>query len=148
MSTPIGPLKVVTQDGYLTAIHLNIRHHQKIPDPIAREVIDQLLRYFKNPQIKFDVPMRLFVSPFQQRVLKALQKIPLGKTITYGELAQQLNTNPRSIGMACRYNPIPIIIPCHRVVAKNHLGGYSGDLDGPNMDIKRWLLNHEGVALA
>ena len=72
-----------------------------------------------------------------------MQKIPYGKTKSYGELAQELKTSARAIGNACRHNPLPIIIPCHRIVAKNNLGGYNGATEGKMLNIKEWLLQHE-----
>lgn len=82
-------------------------------------------------------------TEFQKRVWRALCAIPPGTTKTYGELAKQLNTSPRAIGNACRKNPLPIIIPCHRVVAKNSLGGYAGARIGNLLEIKKWLLRYE-----
>jgi len=80
---------------------------------------------------------------FQRRVWRALQKIPFGAVKTYGELAAELNTSSRAIGQACRRNPISILIPCHRVVAANGIGGYMGDIRPSH--IKQWLLHHEGI---
>ena len=82
-------------------------------------------------------------TPYQKKVWLALQQIPPGETKTYGDLANEINSNPRAIGNACRENPLPIIIPCHRIVAKNGIGGYAGKVDGNNIDIKQWLLKHE-----
>jgi len=84
-------------------------------------------------------------TPFQLRVWWALLNIPLGSTVTYGELARQLRASPRALAAACRANPCPVLIPCHRVVAQNGLGGYAGAGTGPLLAVKRWLLCHEGV---
>lgn len=81
---------------------------------------------------------------FQQRVWQALQQIPAGETRRYGELAESLNSSARAVANACRANPLPILVPCHRVVAADELGGYMGHTDGEVVAIKRWLLHHEG----
>ncbi|MGK0673659.1 MAG: methylated-DNA--[protein]-cysteine S-methyltransferase [Halothiobacillaceae bacterium] len=82
-------------------------------------------------------------TPFQQRVWRALAEIPLGQTRTYGELATRLGTSPRAVGGALRANPIPIIIPCHRILAAQGLGGYAGASEEGRRR-KAWLLAHEG----
>lgn len=110
----------------------------------ARRAQEQLSRYFQDGHIPFDLPLAVRGTPFQLRVWQALQLIPAGQVLTYGELAKRLNTSSRAVGNACRANPVPVVIPCHRVVAKAGLGGYSGRLGGVEMDIKRWLLLHEG----
>jgi len=107
----------------------------------------QLLAYCEQPHAAFDLPLQLQGTAFQQRVWQALQRIPVGEVRTYGDLALQLNSSPRAIGGACRANPLPIIVPCHRVVSRHGMGGYSGDTAGANMDIKRGLLRHEGVEI-
>ncbi|MEK6750507.1 MAG: methylated-DNA--[protein]-cysteine S-methyltransferase [Pseudomonadota bacterium] len=109
--------------------------------------IQELRDYFANPRRGFSMPLHTSGTPFQQRVWRALQQIDAGRVITYGELAAQLKSGPRAIASACRANPIPIVIPCHRVVARNGLGGYSGARAGEIFAIKPWLLRHEGAVL-
>ena len=89
--------------------------------------------------------MTLDVTPFQLRVLDQLQQIPYGETRSYGDIAKILKTSPRAVGNACRNNPLPIIIPCHRVVAANGIGGYDGATQGETLDIKYYLLRLEGA---
>ncbi len=89
--------------------------------------------------------MALEGTAFQQRVWEALQAIPPGTVLTYGELAVRLGTAARAIGGACRSNPIPILIPCHRVVAGRDWEVTPGEVTGDPLGIKRWLLRHEGV---
>jgi methylated-DNA-[protein]-cysteine S-methyltransferase len=84
-------------------------------------------------------------TPFQCRVWQALRDIPPGTTRTYGELARDLGTSPRAIGGACRANPCLIAVPCHRVVARDGLGGFAGERGGKRLAVKRWLLRHEGA---
>ncbi len=111
--------------------------------PLASRVAEQLAAYFGDSACGFDLPIELKGTPFQQRVWSALRAIPVGKRVTYGALAKELGSSPRAIGNACRTNPLPIIVPCHRVVAASGLGGYAGRIAGRNMRIKRWLLAHE-----
>ena len=92
--------------------------------------------------------LRLIGTPFQRRVWAVLQQIPPGVTRTYGELARRLGTSPRAVGGACRANPVPLFVPCHRVVtAGGGAGGFAGHGSGRWPQIKRWLLDREGVEL-
>lgn len=114
-------------------------------DQTARELCHQLNRYFSDSHMKFTVPVQAKGTAFQHSVWKAMCTIPVGSTMSYGELAAALKTSARAVGNACRKNPVPLLIPCHRVVAKSGLGGYSGETSGERITIKKWLLNHEGV---
>ncbi len=109
-----------------------------------RKVETALKNYFENPAMNFSLPLELAGTPFQQRVWQALTRIPFAGTLTYGELAASLGSGARAVGNACRHNPVPIIVPCHRVVAADGIGGYAGSTSGPVLDRKRWLLEHEG----
>lgn len=111
----------------------------------ARNAMNQLQEYFLDPETIFSLDIAVTGTPFQKRVWHQLQQIPVGETRTYGELAKRLQTGPRAVGAACRSNPLPIIIPCHRVVAAQGIGGYMGKQAGRAMMIKQWLLQHEGV---
>ena len=111
----------------------------------ARRVVNVLLAYFINPQTPLHLPLIPKGTEHQQKVWCALQSIPVGTVCSYGDLAKQIASSPRAVGQACRNNPIPILIPCHRVIARSGAGGYSGATSGPEMAIKRWLLEHEGV---
>lgn len=109
--------------------------------------VKQIERYFKRAQ-SFSVPLAMNTgTPFQQRVWQALCAIPLGQTRTYGELAKQLKTSARAIGMACRSNPIALIVPCHRVVGAKDAGGFCGHQQGKPIVVKEWLLAHEASTL-
>ena len=109
------------------------------------QVVAQLQTYFRDPYTPLTVPLTLEGTAFQQRVWQALQAISPGTTLTYGELARRLGTAARAIGGACRMNPLPILIPCHRIIGQQGLGGYAGAVTGDPLGIKRWLLQHEGV---
>jgi len=109
------------------------------------DIVRQLEQYFADPTHSFSIKLAPEGTDFQKRVWQALTACPSGTVITYGEVAATLNSAPRAVGGACRHNPIPIIVPCHRVVAKQGLGGYAGQTDGMNMVLKKWLLSHESA---
>jgi len=113
-------------------------------------IIQQFKKYLKNPHYCWDIDLNWDkLSSFQIKVLKRLIKIPIGEVVTYGYLANDLKTSARAIGNACRNNPFPLVIPCHRVVAKNGLGGYDGDANknlSGKLKIKQFLLNLEKSA--
>ena len=122
---------------------------KKMLTTLAKAVQDKIEKYI-DPQAKIKtikIEVSLNVTPFQARVLKQLQKIPYGETRTYGEIAKTLKTSPRAVGNACRNNPLPIIFPCHRVLAANGIGGYDGATSGRLLSIKKCLLEKEGVDL-
>jgi len=106
--------------------------------------IKLLQRYFRGDCARIESAVRPSGTPFQRRVWQVLMSIPCGKVVTYGELAQRLGSSPRAVAGACRANPIPILIPCHRVVAASGPGGYLGKTAGRELAIKQWLLQHEG----
>jgi methylated-DNA-[protein]-cysteine S-methyltransferase len=145
--SPIGKLGICIANKQLVKIDfLSDEAELSLPkDTVGKQIVKQLDAYFADPNHRFCLEFELAGTPFQKQVWRALQAIPRGQTLTYGELAKKLKTAPRAIGQACRTNPIPVIIPCHRIVAANHLGGYSGNVKGRFRDIKTWLLQHEGV---
>lgn len=106
----------------------------------AKMLKKDLRDYFSGEKVEFNYEVCLNVSDFVISVLEEVRKIPYGKVVTYGEIAKKLKTSPRAVGRALKLNPTPIIIPCHRVIAKNGLGGFSSGLD-----VKRELLKLEGV---
>ncbi|MGH8585901.1 MAG: methylated-DNA--[protein]-cysteine S-methyltransferase [Gammaproteobacteria bacterium] len=108
------------------------------PDPIGKEFD----RYFYDPGHRFSLRLCARGTPFQTRVWRLLQTIPSGSVITYGELARLSDSGPRAVAGACGANPLPIVVPCHRVVAAESLGGYMGGSER-GLCIKRWLLRHE-----
>jgi methylated-DNA-[protein]-cysteine S-methyltransferase len=112
------------------------------------EVVRQFGCYFADARFQFAIPSVLRGTPHQRTVWDALRRIPAGSTRTYGELAREVGSSARVVAAACRSNPLPIIIPCHRVVGQRSLGGYCGDTSGPRFAIKLWLLHHEGSLAA
>ena len=145
LDTPMGPVGVAWKDGVLTGMDLEPHDCAQTGEPLPAFVARQLDAYFRDGSTAFDLPMDLKGTPFQRRVWRTLQSIRPGRTVTYGELARQLGTSARAVGGACRANPCPILVPCHRVVATNGLGGFAGKTSGRKLEVKRWLLRHEGI---
>lgn len=144
-STPIGKLGVVVAAGQVAAVDFLQAQAslQKPKNKAVSKIVSKIQGYFLKPQAKFHLISNSQGTLLQQKIWRLLQKIPVGETITYGELAQKVGTSPRVIGNACRLNPLPVIVPCHRVIAKRGLGGYCGRVKGKLSKIKRWLLQHE-----
>ena len=124
---------------------------------LAERAVRQLERYREDPDAKFDLPLLIEGSEFQRRLWAALCEIPRGRTLTYGEMARKLGgedfESARAVGQACGDNKLPIVIPCHRVVAADGIGGFSHtasggprSAEGYLIDAKRWLLMHEASA--
>jgi len=106
-----------------------------------------LAAYYADPAHAWDLILAPAGTPFRQRVWQALAAIPVGQTRTYGEIAAALGSSPRAVGQAVGDNPIPIIIPCHRVLAADGLGGFMHGREGFPLAVKQWLLHHEGIAV-
>lgn len=114
-------------------------------DDCSRHVAAAVQAYFASSSIPFVLPLAAVGTPFQQRVWQALRAIPPGRSCSYGMLAARLGSSARAVAAACRANPIPLLIPCHRVVAAHGLGGYMGVTAGAPLRLKQWLLDHEAV---
>ncbi|WP_439596551.1 methylated-DNA--[protein]-cysteine S-methyltransferase [Falsiroseomonas sp.] len=141
--TPIGEVTISAEEDAIVALDWG-RGRDQEATPLLREAVTQLQDYFDGLRTGFDLPLAPFGSAFQQRVWAALRAIPPGETRSYGDLAKLLGSSARAIGQANGANPIPILIPCHRVVASGgRLGGYSGG-EGPAT--KRVLLELERQA--
>lgn len=152
-------LEVCVQDEYITRIKYILttqikstqtREPGENTSAQIKHIKAEFLNYFKDPACLFSLQYQLDAATvFQQRVWKALTEIPCGEVRTYTALAKQLNSSPRAIGNACRVNPLPVIIPCHRVVSVSGIGGYAGDTQEKQkgsidfVAIKLWLLEHE-----
>lgn len=143
-NSPVGPLSIAEEDGAIVSLDWGWPALEE-SSPLLEKARDQLAAYFDGTGHGFDLPFNPHGTAFQRRVWQRLSKIPYGATATYGDLAMDLDSGPRAIGGACGRNPIPILIPCHRVLGANgSLGGYSG-WDG--VDTKRALLQLEGISL-
>ena len=143
MSTdsPVGRLVIREDAEAIVAIGWEAASDDR-PTPLLAEAVRQLQAYFAGRLIQFDLPLAPKGSPFEQRVWAAMQAIPYGQTRCYGDLAATVGSAPRAVGGACGKNPIPIVIPCHRVLAKSGLGGYSGE---GGLETKHRLLALEGA---
>ena len=137
--SPLGTLVVTEGDGALAAIDWQRgRATASEHSVLLRRAKTALDRYFTGKLTGFELPCAPAGTPFQKRVWDELCRIPYGETITYGELARRVGSAPRAVGTACGANPLPIVVPCHRVVAATgKLGGYSG---AGGIDTKAWLL--------
>lgn len=147
LKTPIGPIGVITRDRDILRIDLQADPHIPVtddrPGETATAVIDWLTDYFRDPGITGQLPLSPAGTSHQRRVWAALCNIPAGRVRRYGDIARSLHSSARAVGQACRSNPLPLLIPCHRVVAADGLGGFMGAERG--LAIKRWLLAHEGA---
>jgi len=147
LQTPFGALGIFCTDDALTGIEFLAPDIKSQPpcSTFAKKVCEQLSAYFTDPDFRFDLPLQPGGTGHQNKVWQAMCGIPRGQVQTYGDLAMQIGSAPRAVGQACGNNPLPIVIPCHRVVAKSGLGGFMHHSGGYALDIKRWLLVHEGV---
>ncbi|WP_415911981.1 methylated-DNA--[protein]-cysteine S-methyltransferase [Neptuniibacter sp. QD37_11] len=144
MNTALGSLLIKANNSAITSIHF-LQDNETVPEllgnALTNQCVSELSEYFAGKRVRFDVPLAPDGTKFQQSVWNALNEIPYGKTCSYGEVAKKIG-NPkaaRAIGMANNRNPIPIIIPCHRVLGSNgNLTGYAGGLEN-----KSYLLNLE-----
>ncbi|MEY2342224.1 methylated-DNA--[protein]-cysteine S-methyltransferase [Acidithiobacillus sp. IBUN Pt1247-S3] len=151
---PIGTVSLEFFGTTLVGLHPLLGQAEDLPyldscHPLAQTLAAYAAADFvAYERLRRRLPMRASGTPFQRCVWNALQKIPLGRVRSYGELASVLHNAPRAVGQACRRNPIAILIPCHRVLAKHGLGGYSGKREGAEIAYKDLLLRHEGVEYA
>jgi methylated-DNA-[protein]-cysteine S-methyltransferase len=156
MATPIGELVLVTSDRGLREIHLPLgARPARLRDdgsetPVLAETRRQLDEYFRGERRDFDLPLDVDGSPFQREVWDALVRIPYGVTESYGQLARRVGRPgaARAVGGANGRNPLPIVVPCHRVIgASGALTGYGGPSQ-EGIAMKRWLIDHETAAVA
>ena len=141
LDSPVGPLSVTEDEGAITA--LSWQDSGQGDSALLRQAIAQLRAYFAGELVTFDLPLQVKGSAFQRAVCDAMLAIPFGETRTYGDLARDLGAAAQPVGNACGANPIPVIIPCHRVLGATGLGGFSGK---GRVETKVTLLKHEGAA--
>lgn len=140
LHTPLGSVTIHEANGILT--RLDWRDDPGDPSPLLIEAAAQLAAYFDHRLTEFDLPFD-WGTGLQSQVRRAMAAIPLGETLTYGDIARALNSPAQAIGQACGANPLPILIPCHRVLGAKGLGGFSAK---GGVETKVWLLRHEGAA--
>lgn len=146
IDAPFGQLGMVCRDGFLLRLEFLAQRQPLLPPAagsLERELVQQLDAYYADPRFHFSVPYRLSGSEHQLQVWHAIAQIPSGQTLRYQDIATALASSARAVGNACGRNPVPIIVPCHRVVARNSLGGFNRSLGRETVDIKQWLLAHE-----
>jgi len=141
---------VATRDGQVVGIkYLPPSTPTLAPqNAIAEKAFIQLQNYRENPDTRFDLPIRVEGNDLQRAVWLAMCAIPRGRTRTYGDIARDVGTDARTVGQACGDNRLPIVIPCHRVVAADGIGGFGHATSGYLIDVKRWLLAHEAEEFA
>lgn len=140
LTGPLGPITLTEQDGMITGLAWCDNPGE--PNDLLRDAARQLAAYFDHRLTQFDLPLD-FGTAFQSQVRRAMAAIPYGHTRTYGDLAREIGVPAQAIGQACGANPIPILIPCHRVLAATSLGGFSAR---GGVESKVFLLRLEGAA--
>ena len=143
LHSPIGDLTITCEDGAVVAVDWGWARDQA-SDELLEKAKAQLEAYFDGKARSFDLPLVPAGTYFQYQVWRLMETIPCGQTMSYGAMAKALNSSARAVGTACGANPIPVIIPCHRVLAANGMGGYSGE---GGLETKIALLRLEGALL-
>lgn len=128
MHSPVGDLTVTEEDGFIVSLDWGwVPSEWQEETPLLKNALVQLNAYFDGERLDFDLPLAPPGSEFQKQVCDAMVAIPGGSTKSYGEIAKEIESSAQAVGNACGLNPIPIIIPCHRVLAaKKEMGGFSG----------------------
>lgn len=142
--TPAGLIEVAYDEHYIyRAVFVECTNEKpsQTDERLGTQINEELEAYLNNPHHRFQLPLKPLGSSYQQRVWNALLVIPVGRTMTYGELACLLQSSPRAIGQACKTIPLALFIPCHRIVGKNNQGGYMGRASA--LHYKLALLKHE-----
>lgn len=151
LETPVGRIVVLADVARVRRLSWStapVRDHEPEPGSVLARTVGQLVDYFAGRRRTFDVDLDLdALEPATRQVLLALCEVPYGHAVTYGELASLSGTGlpARAIGSVMGANPVPLLIGCHRVLAGDGLGGYSGGPPGQGLATKRWLLEHEGI---
>lgn len=146
IKTPFGAVKVEMDGEMLCRVVLLAQiEPSDVQDASEAEkkLVNKVHEYCQDPRTAWTVKTQEEGTEFQKRVWAAIREIPFGETKTYQQLAEQLGSSPRAVGTACGKNPLPLLTPCHRVVSKSGLGGFSGQTEGAMLRIKEWLLANE-----
>jgi methylated-DNA-[protein]-cysteine S-methyltransferase len=147
MATPFAVVALRTRADRLTSLeYLPLTAKELAPrTSLAVEACRQVACYVADARFRFDLPLELEGTPFRRRVWLQIAAIPSGSALTYGAIAARLGSAARAVGAACGDNPVPLVVPCHRVLAAGGIGGFMHASDGFALDVKRWLLAHEGL---
>lgn len=147
LALPFGPLGIECNDDHLTALRfLPLETPEMAPtSALAEHASKAVQAWLDDPEQPHALPLAAQGTAFQNRVWREIATIRSGETQTYGALASRLCSAARAVGGACGANPFPLLVPCHRVVARHGLGGFAGDVDGHLIRVKQWLLRHEGM---
>jgi len=150
LRAPFGLLGIRTSNGEVAEIvFIGAAGSTLAPqDRVAERACAQVERYVDDPEFRFDLPLAASGTLFQRRVWRKISAIEPGRTRSYGELARELQSAPRAVGQACGANPLPLVVPCHRVLAAGGIGGFAHSEGGFHLKVKRWLLAHEGTSSA
>ena len=145
---PFGGVGIRTHEGVISeAVYLPLSIKPRAgKTPLACEAARQINAYFKDAFFQFDLPLAAKGSAFQQSVWGVISSIPSGQTLSYGDVARRIRSAPRAVGQACGANWFSLLVPCHRVLAANGIGGFGSGDGGFHLNVKRWLLAYEGVA--
>ena len=145
IDAPFGAVGFLTHGEQISIELLTEKHAPKpAENRTVQTMAKQISAYFNHINLDFKLPVSQHGTAFQQRVWQAISAIPCGQVLTYSQLAAQIGSGPRAVANACGANNLPLIVPCHRVVAQNGIGGFmQGNPDG--LKVKKWLLKHEGL---
>jgi methylated-DNA-[protein]-cysteine S-methyltransferase len=145
ISSPIGPITLIAQGEKLIRVELGVKAKTEGAARIFGEAQKQLDQYFLGKLSRFSIPLEVTGTEFQKAVWKEIAKLPIGKTVSYGEIAEKLGKPraSRAVGAAVGANPTPLLVGCHRVLGSN--GKITGFTGGQGLKTKAWLLNHEGI---
>ncbi len=150
IDAPFGAVGIFVLNEQTSAeqVSIELLTEKHTPKPAENNTVQtiasQITAYFNNVKHDFKLPVNQHGTPYQQRVWQAISAIPCGQVLTYGDIAAQIGSGPRAVANACGANNLPLIVPCHRVVAQNGIGGFmQGNPDG--LKVKKWLLKHEGL---
>lgn len=142
LNSSLGYISIIEEDGFVTAILFSFIEEN--PSQITEKAKKQIEEYLDRKRTTFDLPFKLFGTDFQKRVWEVISCVPYGETISYREIGERINSRGyQAIGSACGKNPLPILIPCHRILGKDNLGGF-----GAGLEIKQRLLKIEGFDIS
>jgi methylated-DNA-[protein]-cysteine S-methyltransferase len=148
LPTPFALLGIRTEGDVLAGITFLQKSGGALAprDRVAAWACAQIERYLNDPEFRFNLPLARQGTEFQRCAWAKIAAIGTGRTRSYGEIARELGSSPRAVGQACGANPVPLVVPCHRVLAAGGLGGFAHHEGGFHLSVKRWLLAHEGAA--